>query len=181
MMEEVASPKSRQSKILLTAMKTLSAIPDIYTIYLLEELLEVFPTCRGRRAVRPAGAISSSGFVGLSIALDGRAGVGAICLVDGKWVSSSTAQELLGSSMTEELLGIPSDIILVVSGHPAEAQLIVDGHGETDVLLLIRHLIVASLWSLNANAYQNQEQQEHLGLIEDHEEIKKKKNKNKQI
>jgi hypothetical protein len=94
---------------------------------------------------------------------------------------SKSKEQFLSSTTVEELLGIPSDIILVVSGHPAEAQLIVDGHGETDVLLLIRHLIVASLWSLNANAYQNQEQQEHLGLIEDHEEIKKKKNKNKQI
>jgi len=96
---------------------------------------------------------------------------------DGKWVSSSTAVEFLDSTTAEELLGIPSDIVLVVSGHPAEAQLVVDGHGETDVLLLVRHLVVAGLRSLNANAYQNQEQQEHLGLIEDHEEIKKK-NKN---
>jgi hypothetical protein len=47
--------------------------------------------------------------------------------------------------MVEELLGIPSDIVLVVSGHPAEAQLVVDGHGETDVLLLIRHLVVTGL------------------------------------
>ena len=38
----------------------------------------------------------------------------------------------------------------------------------------------AGLRSLNTNAYENQEQQEHLGLIEDHEEIKKK-NKNEQI
>ena len=51
---------------------------------------------------------------------------------------------------------------------------------KTDVLLLVRHLVIAGLRSLNANAYQNQEQQEHLGLIEDHEEIKKK-NKNEQI
>jgi hypothetical protein len=37
----------------------------------------------------------------------------------------------------EELLGIPNNIVLTVSSHPAEAQLIVDGHGETDVLLLV--------------------------------------------
>jgi hypothetical protein len=104
--------------------------------------------------------------------VDGAAGVGGVSVVDGKWVSSSTVVEFLGSTTAEELLGIPNDIILVVSSHPAEAQLVIDGHGETDVLLLIRHLVVA---------YQNQEQQEHLGLIEDHEEIKKKKNKNEQI
>jgi hypothetical protein len=102
-------------------MKTLSTIHDIYTIYLLEELLEVFPTCRGRRTVRLAGAISSSDVADLSITLDGRAGVEVICLIDGKWVSSSMAQELLSSSTAEELLGIPSDIVLVISGHPAEA------------------------------------------------------------
>jgi hypothetical protein len=118
-------------------MKTPSTIVDIYTIYLLEELLEVFPTCRGTRTVRLARAISSSGVADLSIALDGRAGVGAICLVDGKWVSSSTTQELLSGSTTEELLDIPNDIVLVISSHPAEVQLIVDGHGVTDVLLLI--------------------------------------------
>jgi hypothetical protein len=110
--------------------------------------------------------------------VDGAAGVGGISVIDGKWVSSSTVVEFLGSTTAEEFLGIPNDIILVVSSHPAEAQLVIDGHGETDVLLLIRHLVVAGLWSLNANAYQNQEQ---LGLIEDHEEIKKKKNKNEQI
>jgi len=52
----------------------------------------------------------------LSVALDG---VGAITVVDGKWVTSSAAVELLGSTTAEELLGIPNDIVLVVSGHPA--------------------------------------------------------------
>jgi len=86
----------------------------------------------------------------LSVALDG---VGAVSVVDGKWVSSSTAVELLGSTTTEELLSIPNNIVLVVSGHPAEAQLVVDRHGETDVLLLIRHLVVAGLRSLNASGF----------------------------
>jgi hypothetical protein len=87
--------------------------------------------------VRFARGISSSGVADLSITLDRRAGVGAIYLVEGKRVSSSTTQELLGSSTTEELLGIPRDIVLVISSHPTEAQLIVDGHGVTDVLLLV--------------------------------------------
>ena len=70
--------------------------------------------------------------------MDDAVGVGGVSVVDGKWVSSSTTVEFLGSTTAEELLGIPSDIVLVVSGHPAEAQLVVDGHGEIDVLLLVR-------------------------------------------
>ena len=55
MTEKVASPKFRISRVLLMAVKTPSAIPDILTIYLLIELLEILPANRGRRAVRPAG------------------------------------------------------------------------------------------------------------------------------
>jgi hypothetical protein len=41
------------------------------------------------------------------------------------------------NTVAEELLGIPNNIVLVVSGHPAETQLVVDGHGVTEVLLLV--------------------------------------------
>jgi len=54
MTEKMASPKFRISRVLLTAVKTPSAIPDILTIYLLDELLEIFPADRGRRAIRLA-------------------------------------------------------------------------------------------------------------------------------
>jgi hypothetical protein len=43
MTEEVASPKFRISSVFFTTVKTTSAIPDILTIYLLEELLKILP------------------------------------------------------------------------------------------------------------------------------------------
>jgi hypothetical protein len=45
------------------------------------------------------------------------------------WVSSRTLEELLGRTTAEELLGIPNEIVLIVSGQPAEPHLLVSGHG----------------------------------------------------
>jgi hypothetical protein len=43
MTQEVDSPKSRIPSVFFTTMKTTSAIPDLLTIYLLEELLKILP------------------------------------------------------------------------------------------------------------------------------------------
>lgn len=56
---------------------------------------------------------------------------------------------------------VSSNIILVVTGHPAEAQLIIDGHGMTDILLLVRHLAIAGLWSSTAT------KKKEVGLVMD--------------
>ena len=66
----------------------------------------------------------------------------------------SDEQEDIGLSMTTNdelrLCGMTGDDEDDVAGDAEEAQLVVGGHGETDVLLLVRHLVVAGLRSLNA-------------------------------
>jgi hypothetical protein len=123
-------------------MNTTSTIPDLVTVHRFEELLEIVPASRGSRAVRRRldGAYIS-----------GRAG-GRSSLAGGSSSLAGGAQDLLCCRATKESLSIPKKILLLISTHPKEVELVIRGHRMTDLLhLVVRHLTVAGLRSLNGS------------------------------
>jgi hypothetical protein len=118
-------------RVLLTAMNTTSTIPDLATVHRFDELLEIVPASRGRRAVRKR-------LDGASIS--GRAG--------GRSGRADGSSSLDGGAQGEPQH--PKKILLVISTHSKEAELVVRGHRMTDSLhLVVRHLAAAGLRSLN--------------------------------
>jgi hypothetical protein len=145
-------------------MNTTSTIPDLATIHRFDELLEIVPASRGSRAVRRR-------LDGASIS--GRAG-GRSGLTGGSSSLAGGAQDLLCCRAAKESLSIPKKILLVISAHPQEAELIIRGHRMTDLLhLVVRHLAVAAagLRSLNGCTKQKLELVQDLGVrVQDQEE-----------
>jgi hypothetical protein len=128
-------------------MKTTSTIPDVVTVYHFVELLKIVPASRGSRVVRRRldGAATGGGSSALAGCSSGRADRSS-GLVGG----TRLAQDLLCSRASKESLNIPNKILLVISIHPKEAELIILGHRMTDLLhLVVGHLAAVGLRSLN--------------------------------
>jgi hypothetical protein len=108
-------------------MNTTSTIPDLATVHHFDKLLKIVPASRGSRAVRRRlDGPSISGLAG------GRSG-----LAGGSSSLAGGAQDLLYYRAAKESLSIPKKILLVISVHPKEAELIVRGHRMTDLLQLV--------------------------------------------
>jgi hypothetical protein len=146
---------------------THSTIPEILTIDLFCEFREVIPACRGRVANRcpPTVAVTVciwlgetvTGSILLGLAGPGSAGVAVTSRGRGK------VGVALGNSTTKELLGVPKDVVLVISCHPAEAQLLIPGHGATN-LLVGRHVAVPGLRFLDGFKSRTEERVRALDL-----------------
>jgi hypothetical protein len=143
-------------------MNTTSTIPDLATVHRFDELLEIVPASRGSRAVRRRlDGVSISGRAG------GRSG-----LTGGSSSLAGGAQDLLCCRAAKESLSIPKKILLVISTHPKEVELVIRGHRMTDLLhLIVRHLAAAGLRSLNGCTKQKLELVQDLGVrVQDQEE-----------
>jgi hypothetical protein len=143
-------------------MNTASTIPDLATVHRFDELLEIVPASRGSRAVRRR-------LDGASIS--GRAG-GRSGLAGESSSLAGGAQDLLCYRAAKESLNIPKKILLVISVHPKEAELVIRSNRMTDLLhLVVRHLAAAGLQSLNGCTEQKFELVQDLGVrVRDQEE-----------
>jgi hypothetical protein len=132
--EESSSATFGVCRVLLTAMNTVSTIPDLATVHHFDELLEIVLASRGSRAVRRRldGASISGRAGGRSSLAGGRSG-----LTGGRSSLAGGAQDLLCCRAAKENLSIPKKIILIISAHPREAKLVVRGHRMTDLLHLV--------------------------------------------
>jgi hypothetical protein len=161
--EESSSATFGVCRVLLTAINTTSTIPDLATIHHFDELLKIVPASRGSRVVRrrlDGASISGRAY--------GRSG-----LVSGSSSLAGGVQDLLCCRAAKESLNMPKKILLVISAHTKEAELVIRGHRMTDLLhLVVRHLVAAGLRSLNDCTEQKLELVQDLGvMVQDQEEV----------